>query len=146
MLHGDISNRKAPSILFRVDGFLVKYKDHTLKDKLLNTIMGKQKRSEIDPRVASTMKRTFRATDFAIGVAVLESEWDRYSSSLKEELIHLPIGDIHIINDHHDISLMLDTWEYYFYVDDNEDNISLVNNMRGISLKHYEANVLGGAK
>lgn len=146
MLHGDISNKKAPSILFRVDGLLVKYKTATRKDKLLNIIIGKHKRAEIDTRVASTLKRTFRATDYSIGVAVLESEWTKYSSELKEELIHLPIGDIHLIRDHHDISLMLDSYEYTLYIDDNEENLSLVNSMRGLSLKHYETNVLGGAK
>lgn len=146
MLHGDISNKKAPSILFRVDGLLVKYKEATLKDKLLNTILGKQKRAEIDTKVASTIKRTFRTTDYAIGVAVFENEWTKYSSALKEELIHLPIGDIHIISDYHDITLMLDSGEYTFYVDSDIDKVTLVNSLYAIPLAHYEANVLGGAK
>lgn len=146
MMNNDISNRKAPSILFRVDGFLVKYKEHTLKDKLLNAVLGKQKRAEIDRRVASTIKRTFRATDYAIGVAVFEDEWIKYSSALKEELIHLPIGDIHIISDYNDITLMLHNWEYDFYVDSDYERVSLVNNFRAITLENYETHVLGGVK
>ena len=36
MLNNDLSNRQAPSLLFRLDDFIVTPKVHTIKDKLKN--------------------------------------------------------------------------------------------------------------
>ena len=41
MLGNDISNRKAPSMLFRVEDFLVEYRETTTIDKVMNKIIGK---------------------------------------------------------------------------------------------------------
>ena len=48
MRGGDLSNQAGFTIGFRCVDFLVKYKESTFTDKVLNAFMGKIKRAEID--------------------------------------------------------------------------------------------------
>lgn len=135
MLHNNISNKKAPSMLFRVEDFLVKYKEITTIDKVLNKIMGKHKRAKLNSRVTGSIHALFRTTDFTVGLVCFEKEWTKYPKDLRDTIIfELPIEDIHLIGDYTEINSILDTGEYTYYVDDNIDNHSLVGHNRCATL------------
>lgn len=144
MLNGQLSNRQAPSFLFRVDNFLVKSQDSTLRDKVLNKIVGESRRAKIDPTVAQEIRSIFRNTDYTVGLAVMKSEWVKYPNKLKEELINLPITDIYLVIDHFDICSKLLNGEFLYYVDDNESEYSLVGHHACINLKELDQTIKGG--
>ena len=51
MLHGDISNQIGTTIAFQCVDTLIKFREHGLKDKLLNTLFGREKRAVINEKV-----------------------------------------------------------------------------------------------
>lgn len=146
MKHGDISNRQAPSLLFRVDNFLVKPQKDTLTDKILNKLVGETRRSQIDLEVSSVIKVLFQHTDYSVGLIIMKSEWDKYPTSLKAELVDLPITDIYLANDHFDICSKLINREYLYYVDDDLNQHSLVGHHACLTLKQLYGYVKGGYK
>lgn len=117
MKNNDISNKKAPSILIMVDNFLVVPKEDTLADKVLSKF--NKPRYAIDKRVAQSIQRAFTHTNYHVGLAVTETMWSKYSTKLRNEIIDLPIGDIHVVEDPTEIKLLLESGEYLYFVDDN---------------------------
>ena len=147
MLNNDISNRKAPSLLFRVEDFLVEYRETTTIDKVLNKIVGKHKRAELSEEVCDTIELIFRLTDFNVGLVCLQDDWTKFPSDLRDIIITgLPVSDLHLIHDHLDIEKMLNTGEYSFYVDDNLENHSLVGHKRCVTLRQINAIARKGYK
>ena len=135
MIHGDISNRKAPSMLFRVEDFLVKYRETTTLDKVLNKLIGKHKRAELNEDVCYAIDSIFRTTDFTVGVACIQSDWTKLPKDLRDIiLIGLPIADVHLVNDVNDIRILMNSGQYAFYVDDNSENHALVGHNRCVTL------------
>ena len=55
MLNNDLSNRQAPSLLFRLDDFIVTPKVHTMKDKLKNLIKGDLENHKLEPKVVKVV-------------------------------------------------------------------------------------------
>ena len=111
MLNNDLSNRQAPSLLFRLDDFIVTPKVHTMKDKLKNLIKGDLENHKLEPKVVKVVYDIFRYTDFTTGVVVLESEWKKYSQDIKRQVIDLPIKDIYVVHSHFDIYTKLQEGE-----------------------------------
>ena len=135
MLNNDLSNRQAPSLLFRLDDFIVTPKVHTMKDKLKNLIKGDLENHKLEPKVVKVVYDIFRYTDFTTGVVVLESEWKKYSQDINRQVIDLPIKDIYVVHTHFDIYTKLQEGEYLFYIDDNTDNHTLVGHHACITLQ-----------
>lgn len=145
MLNNDISNRKAPSILVRVDNFLVVPVEDTLKDRLLNKIIGKEKRADLDEDVTRTILRAFTHTDYYVGVVCLKSEWNKYAKHMKRTIEHyLPVGNVHLVDSPLDIAKMLQREEYMYYVDNNEDQLVQVGHNNCINLEGFRNIVRGG--
>lgn len=136
MINGDISNQKAPSMLFRVDGFLVKHRETTKLDKILNKVLGEDKRAELDFEVVNAIHRTFRNTDYYVGLVVLESHWTSYTKKLRDQLTDLPVGDIHIVHDTFEIYKTIHQEDYLYYVD-NKENHALVGDNQSLDLETY---------
>ena len=135
MLNNDLSNRQAPSLLFRLDDFIVTTKVHTMKDKLKNLIKGDLEKHKLEPKVVKVMYDIFRHTDFTTGIVVLESEWKKYSLDIKGQVIDLPIRDIYVVHNHFDIYTKLQEGEYLFYIDDNVENHVLVGHHACITIQ-----------
>lgn len=146
MLYNNLSNRQAPSLLFRVDNFLVKPRKENLKDRILNKIVGEPKRSQIDRRVSGVIRNMFVHTDYTVGLIVMKSEWVKYSKELQTKLISLPITDIYLANDHFDICSKLINREYIYYVDDDTEQHSLVGHHACINLEEMTHFIKGGYK
>lgn len=143
MKNNNISNRKAPSILFRVDKFLVQPKNDKITDKLVNKVFGENTRVDFDKDVALAIRHSFQHTDLCIGLAVLESEWNSYSLKTKEAIYHLPISDIHVVPTPKGIASLLFSNEYMYCVD-REEAMSLIGHPNCITLKEYKHLVRGG--
>lgn len=135
MLNNDISNRQAPSLLFRLDDFVVVPRKLTTKDRIKNLFKGDVDTYEIDTKVTRTIYDIFRHTDFTVGLVVLESEWKRYSVALKGKILDLPVSDIYVVHTPFDIYTKLQNGEYLFYIDDNKDNHTLVGHNACLTLQ-----------
>ena len=147
MLGNDISNRKAPSMLFRVEDFLVEYRETTTIDKVMNKIIGKHKRAELNEEVCDTIDLIFRQTDFSVGLVCMKQDWGKFPKDMRDIIIQgLPVSDIHLVQDALDIDRLLNTGEYAFYVDDNLENHSLVGHNRCVTLKQINAIARKGYK
>lgn len=135
MIHGNISNRKAPSMLFRVENFLVKYRETTTIDKVLNKIIGKERRAELNEEVCNALYMIFRATDFTVGIVCMQETWVKLPKELRDVLlVGLPIADIHLIDNVYDIRLLLNSGQYSYYVDDNLDDHKIVGENKCLAL------------
>ena len=133
-------------MLFRVEDFLVKHKEDTLKDKVLNKIIGANKRAVLNPKVVANIKGIFRHTDYSIGLVCFEKEWYSYTDKFKAKIIDLPIRDIHIIASPLDIFYMLTSGEYTYYVDDNEEKINKVGHSHCMTLDEINYIIKGGQR
>lgn len=134
MLHGDLSNRVKATFGFMCDNFLVNYKEDTLYDKFLNTVLGKTKRAEIDPIVSSSMEYAYRQTEYNIDLLIKESSYD---SGMKELIGDLPFCRIVLYNKYSQITSRLLTGDLTYVVDGDLNRISLLNNSHVINLAQF---------
>lgn len=125
MLHGDISNQIGTTIAFQCVGTLIKFREHGLKDKLLNTLFGREKRAVINEKVQTIMEYIYRSTDMTIDIVVFEKD---YSKQLEQFLIdRFPFNRILIVSRPSQIGSRLITGDLSYYVDDNAETRSLTN-------------------
>lgn len=102
----------------RLDDFLVKYKEDSLKDKVLNFFKGgSEYRAEIDNRVLSFLEYIFRETEYTVDLVIPEH---RYTEALKELLDPLPFNRVVLTKNPADITYRLNIGDLTYYVDDNE--------------------------
>lgn len=147
MLNNNISNRKAPSILFRVEDFLVKYRETTTIDKILNKLIGKHKRAELNEEVVDAIDKLFRVTDFTVGLVCFQSDWNKLPKDLREIItLGMPVADVHLVHDNLAIEHLLQSGKYLFYVDDNLDNHTLVGWNRCFTLSQLNTVIKKGLK
>lgn len=131
MLHGDLSNQCSYTIAFRCEDCLIKYKDNTFADKVLNSIFGKTKRAEVNEEYAKTMEYLYRNTEYTVDLVVEEKN---YTDELKKILDELPFNRVVKITKETQISQRLLTGDLTYYVDDNTYRRSLVNSQYAIPM------------
>lgn len=130
MKHGDISNHAGFTIGFRCVDFLVKYKESTFTDKVLNAVLGKTKRAEIDESVRSFMEYLYRQTEYNVDLVIENKE---YTEELKQLVDNLPFNRVVLIDKLSQVSTRLLTGDLSIYVDDDDYRRSLVNSQYAIS-------------
>ena len=124
MLHGDISNQSGTTIAFQCIGTLLKFQEHGLKNKLLNTLIGKEKRAVINEKVQTVMEYIYRSTDLTIDIVVFEED---YSKQLEQFLLdRFMFNRILIVRRPANIGSRLLTGDLTYYVDDNPETRSMV--------------------
>lgn len=141
MLHGDISNKVRATFGFMCEDFVVKYKENTLKDKVLNTIFGKTKRAEIDSLVAHSMEYAYRQTEYTIDLIINENE---YNQGLKSLIGDLPFCRIVLYNKYSQITSRLLTGDLTYVVDCVENRMGLLNNSHVITLSQFNQIIRNG--
>lgn len=141
MRHGDISNSVRATFGFMCENFLVNYKEDTLYDKFLNTVLGKTKRAEIDPIVSSSMEYAYRQTEYNIDLLIKESSYD---SGMKELIRDLPFCRIVLYNKYSQITSRLLTGDLTYVVDDLESRRGLLNNSHVITLSEFNSMIRSG--
>ena len=141
MLHGDLSNKVKATFGFMCEDFLIKYRDNTFADKVMNTLFGKTKRAEIDPLVVSSMEYTYRQTEYNVDLIVKE---DSYTNGLKDIIKDLPFCRVVLYNKYSQITSRLLTGDLTYVVDNVESRMGLLNNSHVITLAQFNNIVRNG--
>ena len=130
MKSGDLSNQVGFTIGFRCVDFLVKYKESTFTDKVLNAFMGKVKRAEVDESVRSYMEHLYRNTEYNVDLII---EKEDYTEDLKRLVDEMPFNRVVLVDKLSQISTRLLVGDLSIYVDDDDYRRSLVNSQYAIS-------------
>jgi hypothetical protein len=102
-----------------------------VKNTILNKVLGKARRAEIDGIVKNAMEFLYRNTEFVVDLVVHE---DNYTGDLKQILDDLPFSRIVVIQKESQISQRLLIGDISFYVDDDDYRRSLINSKYAIKL------------
>lgn len=130
MKHGDISNRVNISIGIMCLDTLVTYRDNTFTDRVLNKIMGKSKRAEVDETVRSTMEYIYRNTEYTVDLLIPEEEYN----VLKPLIADMPYNRVVLYSKISQISSRLLTGDLSYVVDNNAERRSTINSIYAIPL------------
>ena len=131
MKHGDLANTAGYVVAFRCEDSLVKYKTEGVKNKILNALVGKVARAEIDPTYRSTMEFIYRQTEYVVDLVVLR---DNYTEEMKHLLEDLPFSRIVVVDKDSQISQRLLMGDITLYVDEDDYRRSLINSQYAIPL------------
>ena len=132
MKNGDLSNQSGITIGFRCVDFLIKYKESTFTDKILNTVIGKVRRAEVDDSVKNYMEYLYRNTEYTVDLIVENKD---YTEDLKRMLDDMPFNRIVLIDKPSQISQRLLLGDLTYYIDDNDYRRSLVNSQYAITFQ-----------
>ena len=130
MKSGDLSNQAGFTIGFRCVDFLVKYKESTFTDKVLNAVLGKTKRAEVDETVRSYMEHLYRNTEYNVDLIIEKKD---YTEELKRLVDEMPFNRVVLVDKLSQISTRLLVGDLTLYVDDDDYRRSLVNSQYAVS-------------
>lgn len=131
MKRGDISNSVGYTFGFRVEDFLVHFKQKSLLDKAYNALFDKADRAEVDEGVFSVMEYIYRETEYTTDIVIEEENYTERMASL---LSDLPFNRVVLVRKPSQITSRLLVGDLTYYVDDNDYRRSLVNNKYAITL------------
>lgn len=131
MKHGDLANTIGYVIAFRCEDSLIRYKTEGVKNKLLNALVGKVARAEIDPSYLSAMEFYYRHTEYTVDLVVLK---ENYTEDLKHIIDNLPFSRVVVIDKDTQISQRLLMGDITLYVDEDDYRRSLINSQYAIPL------------
>lgn len=131
MKNGNLANTSGYVIAFRCEDSLVKYKTEGIKNKILNTLVGKVARAEIDPTYKSTMEFLYRQTEYVVDLVILR---ENYNEEMKHLLEDLPFSRIVVVDKDSQISQRLLIGDITLYVDEDDYRRSLINSQYAIPL------------
>lgn len=132
MKHGDLSNQAGHTLAFRCEDFLIEYREEGIFNKLMNTIVGKVKRANVNEVVRSYMEYIYRNTEYNVDLVLEEKN---LTSQLKGLLDNMPFNRLVLIKSLSQISQRLNTGDLTYYVDDSEERRALVNHRYAVSLE-----------
>lgn len=135
MKSGDLSNQAGFTIGFRCVDFLVKYRESTFTDKVLNAFMGKLKRAEIDESVRSFMEHLYRNTEYNVDLVIEKKD---YTEELKRLVDDMPFNRVVLVDKLSQISTRLLVGDLTLYVDDDDYRRSLVNSQYAVSFSQLQ--------
>lgn len=135
MKSGDLSNQAGFTIGFRCVDFLVKYKESTFTDKILNAVLGKTKRAEIDESVRSYMEYLYRNTDYNVDLIIEKKD---YTEELKRLVDDMPFNRVVLVDKLSQISTRLLVGDLSYYVDSDQYRLSLINNRYAVTFEQLQ--------
>lgn len=135
MMHNDLSNQVKATIAFMCEDFLIKYKDTTFTDKILNVIVGKTRRAEVDEKVAHVMEFLYRRTEYNVDLLVDEKRY----SVIKPLIGDLTYCRVLCYTKYSQITSRLLTGDLTYVIDDNAERRSLINSRYCISLSELNS-------
>lgn len=131
MKHGDLANTVGYVIAFRCEDSLVRYKTEGVKNKILNALVGKVARAEVDSMYKSTMEYFYRHTEYVVDLVVLR---ENYTEELKHLINDLPFSRVVVVDKDTQISQRLLMGDITLYVDEDDYRRSLINSQYAIPL------------
>lgn len=138
MRHGDLANTVGYVIAFRCEDSLVKYKTEGVKNKILNALVGKVARAEIDPIYQSTMEYLYRHTEYVVDLVVLR---ENYTEEMKRLLEDIPFSRIVVVDKDLQISQRLLMGDITLYVDEDDYRRSLINSQYAIPINQINNHI-----
>ena len=135
MKSGDLSNQAGFTIGFRCVDFLVKYKESTFTDKVLNAVLGKTKRAEVDETVRSYMEHLYRNTEYNVDLIIEKKD---YTEELKRLVDEMPFNRVVLVDKLSQVSTRLLVGDLTLYVDDDDYRRSLVNSQYAVSFSQLQ--------
>lgn len=130
MKNGDISNHVNISIGIMCIDNLIVYKDNTTLDKVLNKIIGKTKRAEVNELVRGVMEYIYRNTEYTVDLLIESKEYDR----IKPLIADMPYNRVVLYSKLSQITSRLLSGDLSYVVDNNEDRRSQLNSIYAIPL------------
>ena len=143
MKHGDISNSVRATFGFMCEDFVIKYRDNSMVDKVLNTLIGKTKRAEVNTLVTSQMEYLYRQTEYDVDLIIEEKN---YTTDLKLLVDDLPFNRVVLYNKISQITSRLLTGDLSYVIDDNSYRRGLLNNRYAISLEEFSSILRHGGR
>lgn len=143
MKHGDLANTIGYVIAFRCEDSLVKYKTEGIKNKILNAVVGKVARAEIDPMYRSAMEHFYRDTEYVVDLVVLK---ENYTEELKRLIEDLPFSRVVVVDKDSQISQRLLMGDITLYVDEDDYRRSLISSPYAIPLNRLNEYVKRGLR
>lgn len=132
MLRGDISNSQSFVFGFRYENSLVHYKDKTFSDKILNSLLGKESRAEIDRSVLYLMTHIYWDTEYTVALVIDDKNYKKLKSELESFQTDIPFSRIVNVSSISQVTQMLNTGELSYYID-NSENRELANSKFAIT-------------
>ena len=131
MLRGDISNSQSFVFGFRYENSLVHYKDKTFPDKILNKLIGKESRAELDDSVLSLMNHIYWDTEYTVALVIDDENYKKVKSGLDalQKGLDIPFSRIVNVSSISQVTQMLNTGELSYYIDNSE--------MRGLANSRF---------
>ena len=142
MMHGDLSNQVRASFGFILKDFVIKYKDTKFSDKILNAIVGKTKRAEVNKRAVQSMEYIYRQTEYNVDLLI---EADEYTEDVKSLISDLPFCRVVLYNSYSQLTSRLLTGDPTYIVDEDPYRRGLMNHRNVITLDEVD-NLLRGGK
>ena len=134
-MHNDISNQRSFVIGFRCENSLLKYKEGSLKDFLLNLIKGKTKCAEVDAKVLSLMSYIYWNTEYTVALVIDEKN---YTEEAREYLADFPFNQVAtVIKSISEITMMLNTGELTYFVSNDTLDRQLVNSKYAVDVDTF---------
>ena len=135
MQRGDISNQRSFVIGFRCEDSLLKYKDKSLTDKVMNTIKGKTNRADVDQKVYSLMNYIYWNTEYTVVLVIDEKN---YTKEAEEFLSNFPFNQVAtVIKNISEVTMMLNTGDLTYYVSDDILDRQQVNSRYAVSVDEF---------
>lgn len=141
VLRGDISNRAGHTIAFRCEDFLIEFQDDGIKNRVLNSVMGRLKRAKVNDIVRSYMEHLYRNTEYNVDLVV---EYENNTPQFMEFLESYPFNRVVLIHKISEISQRLNTGDLTYYVDDDSNRRSLINSKYAVTLEQIASIVKVG--
>lgn len=132
MLHGELSNQIGYSFAFRCIDFLVKFREDSFADKVMNFFVGKTHRAVIDETVKDAMEYLYRHTEYSVDLIVENKD---YTDELKALLDTLPFNRVVLIDKLVQVTHRLNTGDLTLYIDDDEERRDIVSSQYAIPLR-----------
>ncbi len=137
MKHGDISNQRSFVIGFRCEDSLLHYKDDSIVDKFMNSVQGKTKRAEIDPKVYSLMNYLYWNTEYTVMLVIDEKN---YTKEAQEFLADFPFNQVAtVIKNVSEVTMMLNTGELTYFVSEDIIDRQLVNSKYAVDVDSFNS-------
>lgn len=130
MLHNDISNERGAVIGVRCENTLFKIKDSIIP----MPFSYKLKHAEVDKQVLSLIKYLYWETEMTVWL-VIDNE--HYTPTVANFLNDLPFGQIFNISSLTEVTMMLNTGDLSYFVDDDKIELHNLNSRYAVDFETF---------
>lgn len=143
MMSGDISNVTSPNFAFRLDGFVLKREE---VESPLPIIRSTKSTFTLNDEAVRVMNSIADKTEYTVSLVVEEDYLAKYSPTIRDVLSTLPHNRLHIVEDQREVSALLSTNAFDYYVDDDLRRLDLTSSDYAYSLKELQNNFFSNVR